>query len=308
MRATGPEHRSRLHAGLAAGVLAVSWAAILVRLASAPPLAVAAWRMALAAVPALAFALWRRREELSRLDRRARLWLAVAGLALALHFATWIASLRLTSVASSVALVTTQPVWAALLARAFLGERVGGRTWAGIAIAVSGGVAIAGADLGASAGALLGDALAVAGGVMAAVYLVAGRRARANLSLGAYAGAVYPAAAVALLLAAGLTGTPLGGYGTRTWVALGLLALVPQLVGHSLLNWSLRWLSAPFVAVAILGEPVIATLLAIPVLGETPRLLQAAGAALTLAGVALAATGEPSPAPAAREGGAMPQM
>jgi len=280
------------------GVLAVSWAAILVRLAAAPPLAVAAWRMALAALPALAFALWRRRDELARVDRRGRLWLGASGLALAIHFAAWIASLRLTSVASSVALVTTQPVWAALLARVFLGERVGGRTWAGIAVAVSGGAAVAGADLDASAGALLGDGLAVAGGVMAAAYLVAGRRARANLSLGAYAGVVYPAAAAALLLGAGLGGVPLIGYPARTWAALALLALVPQLVGHSLLNWSLRWLSAPFVAVAVLGEPVIATLLAIPILGETPGLLQAAGAALTLAGVALAATGER----------AMPQM
>jgi drug/metabolite transporter (DMT)-like permease len=273
-------------------VLAVSWAAILVRLASAPPLAVAAWRMALAAVPALAFALWRRRDELAKVDRRARLWLGASGLALAVHFATWIASLHLTSVASSMALVTTQPVWAALLARAFLGERVGGRTWAGIAVAVSGGAVVAGADVDASAGALLGDGLAVAGGIMAAAYLVAGRRARADLSLGAYAGVVYPAAAAALLLGAGVAGAPLGGYPSGTWVALVLLALVPQLIGHSLLNWSLRWLSAPFVAVAVLGEPVIATLLAIPVLGETPGLLQAAGAVLTLAGVALAATGE----------------
>jgi drug/metabolite transporter (DMT)-like permease len=293
-----PGQRRRLHAGLAAGVLAVSWAAILVRLAAAPPLAVAAWRMGLAAIPAMAFAAWRRREELERLDRRARLWLAASGLALALHFATWIASLRLTTVASSVSLVTTQPIWAALLARALLGERVGRRAWAGIGLAVIGGSAVAGADFSARPEGLAGDALALAGGALAAVYLVAGRRSRAELSLGAYAGVVYPVAAAALLLAAAVSGAPLGGYAAGTWVALGLLALVPQLLGHSLLNWSLRWLSAPFVAVAILGEPVVSTLLAIPVLGETPGPLQAAGAALTIAGVAVAATGEaPRPSP-----------
>jgi drug/metabolite transporter (DMT)-like permease len=237
-------------------------------------------------------ALWRRRGEWASLAPRDRRLLAGAGLALACHFATWIGSLRLTSVASSVALVTTQPVWVALLARAFLGERVGRRAAVGIGLAVAGGIAVAGGDFSASPRALLGDLLALAGAVFAAVYIVVGRHARAGLSLGGYVGAVYPLAAVALLSMALAAGSPLSGYSGRTWTALALLGLVPQLLGHSLLNWALRWLSAPLVAVSILAEPVVSTLLAIPVLGETPGPWTAAAGAATLAGVYLAATGE----------------
>ncbi len=281
-----------VRAGLALGVLSVSWAAILVRLADAPALSVATWRLAIASVPALAFALWRRRAEWARLSPRDRGLLAGAGLALACHFATWIGSLRLTSVASSVALVTTQPVWVALLARAFLGERVGRRAALGIALAVAGGVAVAGGDFSASPQALLGDLLALAGAIFAGAYIVAGRRARAGMSLGGYVGAVYPLAASALLFLALVAGAPLSGFPGRTWTALLLLGLVPQLLGHSLLNWALRWLSAPLVAVTILAEPVVSTLLAIPVLGEVPGPWTAVAGAATLAGVYLAATGE----------------
>jgi len=283
---------TRVYLGLAGGVLSVSWAAILVRLAAAPSLSVAAWRMALAALPAGLFAASRRRGELARLGGRELWLLAAAGLALALHFATWIASLGLTSVASSVALVTTQPVWVALLARALLGEGVRARTAAGIGLAVVGGATVALSDRGGREGALAGDALALAGALFAALYFIAGRHVRARLSLGAYVGVVYPVAAVSLVALAAASGSPLSGFSDGTWIALALLALVPQLLGHSLLNWSLRWLSAPFVAVAILAEPVVSTALAIPVLGERPSSLTLVGAALTLAGVALAALGE----------------
>ncbi len=283
---------ARLHAGLALGVLAVSWAAILVRLADAAPLAVAAWRLLLAGAATLAFALLRRRRELAALDRRALALLAGAGLALAVHFATWVSSLRLTSIASSVALVTTQPVWVALLSRAFLREQIARRAAAGIALAVVGGGIMAGADVALGRAALLGDLLALLGAMAAALYFVAGRRVRARLSLGAYVGIVYPVAALGLLAAALAAGAPLAGYGGRTWLALFLLAAVPQLLGHSLLNWSLRWLSGTFVAVTILAEPVMAVLLAIPVLGEWPTPAQLVGGAVLLAGVALAASGE----------------
>lgn len=213
-------------------------------------------------------------------------------MALACHFATWIGSLGLTSVASSVALVTTQPVWVALLARAFLGERVGRRAAVGIGLAVVGGVAVAGGDFSASPRALLGDLMALAGAIFAGIYIAVGRRARAVLSLGAYVGAVYPLAALVLLGLALAGGFHLTGWSSRTWIALALLGVVPQLLGHSLLNWALRWLSAPLVAVSILAEPVVSTLLAIPVLGEVPGPWTAAAAAATLSGVYLAATGE----------------
>jgi drug/metabolite transporter (DMT)-like permease len=286
----------RVRLGLGLGVMAVSWAAILVRLASAPALAIATWRMLLAALVAGAFAALRRRSELAALPLGARLQLAGAGLALAVHFATWIASLGLTSVASSVALVTTQPVWVALLSWAFLGERVGRRVVAGIALAVAGGAIMAGGDLALGPRALAGDALALAGALAAAAYFALGRSVRAHLSLGAYVGAVYPVAAAGLLVTALGAGTPLAGFDGDTWVALLALALVPQLLGHSLLNWALRWLPGTSVAVTVLAEPVVSTLLAIPVLGERPTAAQLLGGAVLLGGVALAATARPEAA------------
>jgi drug/metabolite transporter (DMT)-like permease len=284
----------RLYGGLFAGVVAVSWAAIFIRLAEAPALSVSAWRLLLAAMPVAIFALVRRRDELRRLTRGERVLLALSGVALALHFATWIASLSRTTVASSVALVTTQPVWVALLALVTLRERVSRRGGLATLIATAGGMIIGGADISVSGEALAGDALAVAGAIFGAIYFVAGRRVRPTLSLASYVGVVYSVAAVALVASAAGAGQPLAGFSGRTWLMLALLALVPQLIGHSTLNWSLRYLTAPFVSVVILGEPVISTALAVPILGEDPGWLRIAGGAITLAGVYLAMVDESS--------------
>jgi drug/metabolite transporter (DMT)-like permease len=280
------------YAALGVGVVAVSWAAIFIRLADAPALAIAAWRLILAAVPVLAYALWRHRAEMAGLGRREWGLLLLSGVALALHFATWIASLALTTVASSVALVTTQPVWVALLAAVFVGERVTRRGALAIGVAVAGGVLIAGVDVGLSRSALGGDGLALAGAVFAAVYFLIGRRARAGLSLASYVGIVYPISAVGMALGAWASGAKMTGYSPGTWWMLILLALIPQLLGHSLLNWTLRFFSAPFVSVAILGEPVISTALAVPFVGERPGMLRVLGGAVTLVGVWLAAREE----------------
>lgn len=278
----------RLVAGLLVGVVAVSWAAIFIRLAEAPALSIAAYRLSLSAVPVGAFALARRRAELARLRRGEWLLLGGSGAALALHFATWIASLSRTTVASSVALVTTQPVWVALLSALVLREPVRLQGVLAILVATAGGITIAGADIALSGEALLGDALALVGAICAAVYFIVGRRIRPALSLASYVGVVYAVAAALLLLAALAMGAPLGGFSTRTWMMFLLLALVPQLLGHSALNWALRYLSAPFVSVTVLGEPVISTLLAIPFLGEWPGPVRVLGGAVTLAGVYLA--------------------
>ena len=289
--------------GVAAGVIAVSWAAIFIRLADAPALAISAWRLGLAAVPVAAYALARNGAELRALDRRTWALLALSGVALALHFATWIASLASTSVASSVALVTTQPIWVALLAAVFLRERVGLRGLLAIGISVIGGCVIAGADVALSGRALWGDGLALAGAVFAGIYFLIGRRARSTLSLGAYVGVVYTTSAIALFVAALVTRTSLAHFSERTWWMLALLAVIPQLLGHSLLNWALRFFSAPFVSVAIVAEPVISTALAIPFLGEWPGWTRTVGGALTLVGIYLAARDE-----AAREKNAAPAL
>lgn len=279
---------AHLVAGLALGVIAVSWAAIFIRLAEAPTLSVAAYRLGLSAVPVSAFALARRRAELARLRHGEWLLLSASGAALALHFATWIASLSRTTVASSVALVTTQPVWVALLSALVLREPVRLQGALAVLVATAGGITIAGADIALSGEALLGDVLALVGAVCAAVYFIVGRRVRPAISLASYVGVVYSVAAVLLLAAALVAGAPLSGFSARTWTMLVLLAVVPQLLGHSALNWALRYLSAPFVSVTILGEPVISTLLAIPILGEWPGPVRVVGGAVTLAGVYLA--------------------
>ncbi len=295
-------HAARLYSGLFVGVGAVSWAAIFIRLADAPALSIAAWRLVFASVPVAAYSAWRRRGELARLTKRERLLLAISSVALALHFGTWIASLSRTTVASSVALVTTQPIWVVLLAVVLLRERVTARGALAAAIATAGAVMIGGADIALHGRALVGDGLALAGAICAGVYFVAGRSVRPTLSLAGYVGVVYLLAAVLLVAGAAGARQPLGGFSARTWLMLVLLALVPQLIGHSLLNWSLRYLSAPFVSVAILGEPVISTALAVPILGERPGALRLLGGAVTLIGVYLAvreesaqARGRPAP-------------
>lgn len=282
------EHRLRLYGGLFAGVVAVSWAAIFIRLAEAPALSVSAYRLVFAALPVALFAAARRRDELLRLSRREHLLLLVSGAALALHFATWIASLGRTTVASSVALVSTQPVWVALIAVLVLRERMSRRAGLAILVATVGGATIGGADISLSGEALAGDALALVGAVCAGIYFVAGRRVRPTMSLAGYVGVVYTVAAVLLVAAAAGAGQPLTGCSLQTWLMLALLAIVPQHLGHSTLNWALRYLSAPFVSVAILGEPVISTALAIPFLDEWPGPMRVVGGAITLVGVYLA--------------------
>lgn len=280
--------RLRLYGGLLGGIIAVSWGAIFIRLADAPALSIAAYRLVLASLPAMLYALLRHREELRRLTWREHRLLCLSGAALALHFATWIASLGSTSVASSVALVSTQPLWVALLALLTLRERVTRLGAVAIAVATGGGALIGGADISVSGKALLGDGLAVAGAIFGAIYFVAGRGVRPTLSLPAYIGVVYSVAAVLLLISAAITGQPLWGFSGQTWAMFGLLALVPQLIGHSTLNWALRYLTAPLVSVAILGEPVISTALAIPILDEQPGVPRIIGGAVTLLGVYLA--------------------
>lgn len=278
---------TKVYAVLLLGVIAVSWAAIFVRLADAPALSIAAYRLLFAALPVGLFALVYRREALRPLPAASWKLLTLAGVALALHFATWIGSLQLTSVTSSVALVTTQPLWAALIAALVLKEPVSRRTAVAIGVATLGGTLIGLRDLAAGGEALLGDGLALVGAICAAVYFVVGRRVRGGLDLGAYVGVVYPVAAVVLVVVAVAGGQPLSGFDGRTWAMFLLLALVPQLIGHSSLNWALRYLPVHLVTVAILGEPVLSSLLAVPFLDERPGGLRVLGGLITLLGVYL---------------------
>jgi drug/metabolite transporter (DMT)-like permease len=281
---------------LAAGILAVSAASLFVRFAQreADSLVIAAGRLALATLVLAPVAWARHGATLRALTRRDLALALVSGALLAAHFASWIASLALTSVLLSVVLVTTTPLWVALLSPAVLGERIARATAVGLALAVMGGAIMtfagtAGAP-GAGAGAAWrGDALALLGALAMAGYLLVGRRLRARMALVPYVFVVYGAAAVVLVAAVVALRRPVAGLHAPTWGWIALLALVPQLLGHTTFNWALRHLRATPVAVVLFGEPVGASVLAWWVLGERPSAVRLAGALLVLAGVFLAA-------------------
>lgn len=278
--------KSSAHLVLFIGVAAVSSAAILIREAAAPALVIASYRLGLAALPTGALVLATGRREAYR--DGLWVWPILAGAFLAAHFGFWIASLQQTSVITSVVLVTTNPLFVGLASPFVLRERVSAATWAGIGIATVGAGLMAAEDLGEGLGTLVGDLYALLGAVFGAGYLMIGRRARPQMSLVGYVGVVYPAAALLLVASVLVAQEPFTGYSTKTFLMLGLLALVPQLIGHSAISWSLAYVPAALVAVAILGEAVGATILAAIVLQETPSALEMAGALLVLTAVYVA--------------------
>ncbi len=273
---------------LALGVVAISCAAVLVRLAEAPPLAIATVRLLIASAVLLPVGLFTTRGEMLRLFRGEWRLLLLSGTFLALHFALWVASLSYTTVVSSVVLVTATPLIVALVSRALFDERLRSATFVGIALSLIGALLIGYAGITRSGQAMYGDLLALLAAVAMAGYLLVGWRVRGHAGLIAYSSSVFAVAALVLCAAAAVSGTRLTGYTTATYDAMLALALVPQLVGHMSLNWALRFLPATMVTVAVLGEPVGATFLAWAVLSEAPTLMEAAGAALLLSGIAFA--------------------
>ncbi|HEY8545704.1 MAG TPA: DMT family transporter [Acidimicrobiales bacterium] len=254
---------------LGVAVAAVSTSAPLVRAAHAPALAIAFWRTALALPVTGGLALRGDTDGLVPADPAVGRRMALAGVFLAGHFATWIPSLSFTSVASSVTLVTAQPVWVALIARR-RGEHVPPAVWRGIGAALVGVVLLTGVDLALTPRALLGDALALAGGVLSALYLVAGADVRRVTGTAVYTTWCYGTAAAALLVVCLVGRQGLVGYGAGTWWALVALTVGPQLLGHTLVNRVVRALSPTVVSVAILFEIVGSTLLAWACFGEVP--------------------------------------
>lgn len=281
-------------AALVIAVLAVSSAAPLIAFAAAPALAIAFWRNALAVGVLAPAALLRRRAELRRLagagGRRA-LWSCVlSGLALAIHFGTWVPSAKLTSVAAATALVATQPVWQGLIALR-QGRRLPAASWLGIGLAVAGAALATGADLTVSARAVTGDLLAVAGGVAAAVYTALGERARAQISTTVYTTVCYGTCTLVLLVVCLAGGVRLGGYDAGTWLAIGALAAGAQLLGHSMFNYALHRISATTVSVLILLEVPGSAVIAWFWLGQAPTPGSWPGLSLLMVGVAVVVLG-----------------
>jgi drug/metabolite transporter (DMT)-like permease len=303
MQQTSPS-RLVLTLGLMGGILAVSTASILIKYAqeSVPSLVIAAYRLTIASLVLAPVAVTRGRGELRALSRPDLRLALLSGVFLALHFASWISSLEFTSVASSVVLVTTTPLWVAALSPLVLKERISGAIVVGMLLALAGGILVGVSDSCSWNGSLscpslgdfvrgeafLGNFLALFGAWMAAGYILAGRRLRVRMNLIPYIFVVYGMAAVVEILIMLTAGLPAFGYPAQAYFWMILLALVPQLIGHSTFNWALGFLPASLVSIALLGEPIGSIILAYFLLDQAPGALNLFGCALILAGIFIA--------------------
>jgi drug/metabolite transporter (DMT)-like permease len=283
---------------LTAGVLSVSAGSILARLSreaaglTDPGYSLAMSGMRLSVASLLLLPAWRRVPGPRALSSAWR-WSLLAGVFMAVHFAAWITSLSYTSITASTTIATSTPVWVALLSWALSRERPRRLTWIGIGVALAGGLLVgASSDGGGGTNPLLGDALAAVGAVTGSLYFLLGRRAQqAGFSIGSYAAVAYGTAALLLLPAPYLFGAEYTGHPAPAYFWIVLMALFPQLVGHTSFNWAVKWMSPVLVALVMLGEPIGASALGYLVFGEVPGVMVLAGALILLAGVALAIVG-----------------
>jgi drug/metabolite transporter (DMT)-like permease len=268
------------------GILAISTASIFIKLCDAPALTIAAYRMVISSLILLPFAIHQKvwngwsRDELG--------WLTLSGILLSLHFVTWIASLRYTSVASSVVLVTTQPIFVGIGEWLLMKERMKSRLILGIVLCGVGSALIGYGDMTHSQGSLFGDVLAVLGAITASGYFLVGRKMRKKRNLISYIFPVYSTAGLLLVILVLLFQKPFFGYSSSTYLYLVLLAVVPQLIGHTTFNWALKYMSASLVVITILGEPVGSTMLAYLILAEGLTVWKVLGGISIFSGILIA--------------------
>ena len=289
--------RTRLIVGLTVGVMATSCAALFIRFVQAegvPTLSIAAWRLIFASSVLIPYSWFRYRHEIRRFTGREWVLLVTSGAFLGLHFATWIASLGYTSVASSVVLVSMGPLFVGVGSWVFLHERMTRPVLIGILLACLGSLIIGWGDFDDAKNQLLGDLLALTGAVMVAGYLMIGRHVRTHATLIAYIAPVYAVAMLTLLLIVAVSQQPMLGFSRNAYGWMILLGLVPQLIGHSVLNWALKHLSATYVSLVTLTEPIGSSLLAYLILGERVSILIAIGGMLVLLGLAIASRPAPT--------------
>jgi drug/metabolite transporter (DMT)-like permease len=273
---------------LSFGVIAVSSAAIFIRLAEAPPLVIAMFRMCLASMIIAPIALINSRQEILKLNRPNVLLLVLSGILLATHFGLWIASLDYTSVTSSVVLVTSSPVFVAIISYWLLKERLNRLSIFGMGVCLIGALILGYSNWNTGSLPLLGAVLAFLGAITVSGYVLIGRILRQKIGLISYIFLTYSTAGLLLLIIVMALRYPLAGYSGNTYVMLILLAIIPQLIGHSALNWSLRFLTATVITIGVLGEPIIATILAYFILHESPHLFEIVGGLVILMGIYLA--------------------
>ena len=273
------------------GIIAVSTASIFIKLCDAPALIIATYRMVFASLMLMPYAFYKKtgrgwgRSDLG--------WLILSGVFLSLHFTFWITSLKYTSVASSVVLVSTHPIFVGLGASFLLKERLGMNLVLGIALSVLGSGLISYGDMTLSKEALMGDGLALLGALAASGYFLVGRKMRKSQDLLSYIFPVYSTAALVLILLSFLFQEKFWGYSAPTYLYLFLLALIPQLIGHTTFNWALKYLPASMVTITILGEPVGSTILAYFILGEGLTPWKIIGGILIFAGILIALRRKP---------------
>lgn len=276
----------RLYIFLPIGIVAISTASIFIKLCEAPVLIIATYRMMLASLMLMPFACYKKTwRGWKRSDMG---WVFLSGLFLSLHFAFWIASLKYTSVASSVVLVTTHPIFVGIGSWLFLKERIGMNLVLGIALSVLGSGLISYGDMSLSKEALIGDGFALLGAIAASGYLFVGRKMRKEQDLFSYIFPVYSTAGLILILLSLIFQKSFWGYSPSTYFFLFLLALIPQLMGHTTFNWALKYLPASMVAVSILGEPMGSTILAYFILGEGLTIWKVLGGISIFAGILIA--------------------
>jgi len=271
---------------LCIGIMAISTASIFIKLCDAPALIIATYRMMLASLILMPFACYKRTWR--GWERNEIGWFLLSGLFLSLHFGFWIASLKYTSIASSVVLVTTHPIFVGIGGWIFLKERVGVNLVLGIALSVLGSGLISYGDMGLSKEALMGDGLALLGAIAVSGYLLVGRKMRREQDLFAYIFPVYSTAGLILILLSLIFHESFFGYSPPTYFFLFLLALIPQLIGHTTFNWALKYLPASMVAITILGEPIGSTILAYFILGESLTIWKILGGISIFAGILIA--------------------
>lgn len=278
---------------LGIGLIAISFASIFIKLCEAPSLVIAAYRLTIASIFYIGFTRIRSGPILAAYSRSQLKIVLFSGVFLTIHFATWITSLKFTSVASSVVLVQSAPIFVAVGSFIFLREKPTKLMLLGISIVLLGSIIISAHDFSLDKNSLVGNLLAVAGAIGAAGYLLAGRKLRSSIDTFRYVTVVYSVTAILLLLIAFVNGNSFTGYTSKTYLLLFAIAMIPQVIGHTTVNWALKYFSATAVAVIILGEPIGASILALVILGEKLSLVKISGGIVILIGVIIAVIAEP---------------
>lgn len=270
------------------GVIAVSTSAVLVKLAEHAPAAIIAnYRLLLAVLLMTPIMIWKYRHEFKLITKKDWVLSSLAGIFLAFHFILWFESLNYTSVASSVVLVTLQPIFAFLGTYLFFKERFTAGAIISMIIALLGSVIISWGDFQISGMALFGDILAFIGAIAITVYFLFGQNARRRLSLMTYTYVVYGVSSITLIIYNILLQNPFWGYSADYWLIFLALAIFPTFLGHTLFNWALKWLSTSTISMAIVFEPIGASILAYFILGERITWSQWLGGTIVIFGLFL---------------------